>query len=377
MARLSGKAAMVTGAAQGIGATYAHALAAEGALVAVNDIADPTATINAIKDGGGRALGAIADVTKPESIGKAVDDAVAAFGRLDILITNAALFGNLPLKQFLQIESEEWDRLMAVNVRGVFETIKAVVPHMQRQKYGKIVNIASGTVFKGSPMLLHYVASKGAVVAMTRAIARELGDDGIRVNCLAPGLIMSDSVRANKDWVGPVVSNNIASRALKREAVPEDLIGAMLFLTSPDSDFITGTNCRRRRRLGYALVRGFSPPRRRDKRGHMVWTVIFDSAAKLRSDWTLSPTPVGLLLWDPGDLAHFVPASELSLHVTPQRLGRGAPHHRPSVGETVSDCLIGNDLVDRGVELDDDRLRRAARSDEAVPRGDIVTGKQA
>jgi NAD(P)-dependent dehydrogenase (short-subunit alcohol dehydrogenase family) len=240
MARLSGKAAMVTGAAQGIGATYARALAAEGALVAVNDVADPTATINAIKDGGGRALGAIADVTKPESIGKAVDDAVAAFGRLDILITNAALFGNLPLKQFLQIESEEWDRLMAVNVRGVFETIKAVVPHMQRQKYGKIVNIASGTVFKGSPMLLHYVASKGAVVAMTRAIARELGDDGIRVNCLAPGLIMSDSVRANKDWVGPVVSNNIASRALKREAVPEDLIGAMLFLTSPDSDFMTG-----------------------------------------------------------------------------------------------------------------------------------------
>jgi NAD(P)-dependent dehydrogenase (short-subunit alcohol dehydrogenase family) len=114
------------------------------------------------------------------------------------------------------------------------------VPHMRRQKYGKIVNIASGTVFKGSPMLLHYVTSKGAVVAMTRAMARELGDDGIRVNCLAPGLIMSESVRANADWVGPVVANNIASRALKREAVPDDLIGAMLFLTTPESDFMTG-----------------------------------------------------------------------------------------------------------------------------------------
>ena len=229
---------MVTGAAQGIGATYARALAAEGAAMAVNDIADPAATVAAIKAAGGRALGAIADVTNADSIRSAVNDAVAAFGRLDIL--NAAMFGNLRLKPFLEIESEEWDRLMAVNVRGVFESVKAAVPHMRRQKYGKIVNIASGTVFKGSLMLLHYVTSKGAVVAMTRAMARELGDDGIRVNCLAPGLIMSDSVRANQDWVGPVVTSNIASRALKREAMPDDLIGAMLFLTTPDSDFMTG-----------------------------------------------------------------------------------------------------------------------------------------
>jgi NAD(P)-dependent dehydrogenase (short-subunit alcohol dehydrogenase family) len=240
VARLSGKVAMVTGAAQGIGATYARALAAEGAAIAVNDIADPAATVAAIKAAGGRALGALADVTSADSIRAAVDDAVAAFGRLDILVTNAAMFGNLRLKPFLEIESQEWDRLMAVNVRGVFESVKAAVPHMRRQKYGKIVNIASGTVFKGSPMLLHYVTSKGAVLAMTRAMARELGDDGIRVNCLAPGLIMSESVRANADWVGPVVANNIASRALKREAVPDDLIGAMLFLTTPESDFMTG-----------------------------------------------------------------------------------------------------------------------------------------
>jgi NAD(P)-dependent dehydrogenase (short-subunit alcohol dehydrogenase family) len=240
MARLAGKVAMVTGAAQGIGATYARALAAEGAAVAVNDIADPAPTVAAIKAGGGSVLGAIADVSTARSIRTAVDQAIAAFGQLDILITNAALFGNLALKPFLDIESEEWDRLMAVNERGVFESVKAVVPHMRQRRYGKIVNIASGTVFKGSPMMMHYVTSKGAVVAMTRAMARELGDDGIRVNCLAPGLIMSDNVRANPVWVGPVVNNNIASRALKREAVPDDLIGAMLFLTSSDSDFMTG-----------------------------------------------------------------------------------------------------------------------------------------
>jgi NAD(P)-dependent dehydrogenase (short-subunit alcohol dehydrogenase family) len=111
---------------------------------------------------------------------------------------------------------------------------------MRKQKYGKIINIASGTVFKGSPMLLHYVTSKGAVVAMTRALARELGDDGIRVNCIAPGLVMSANVRNNPAWVGPVVANNIASRAIKRDATPEDIVGAMLFLASPDSDFMTG-----------------------------------------------------------------------------------------------------------------------------------------
>jgi NAD(P)-dependent dehydrogenase (short-subunit alcohol dehydrogenase family) len=111
---------------------------------------------------------------------------------------------------------------------------------MRRQGYGKIINIASGTVFKGAPLMLHYVASKGAIVAMTRSLARELGDAGVCVNCLAPGLTMSEGVVANNAWAGPIVANNIASRCLKREATPDDLTGALIFLASPESDFMTG-----------------------------------------------------------------------------------------------------------------------------------------
>ena len=129
---------------------------------------------------------------------------------------------------------------MAVNVRGSFECVKAVLPLMRRQKYGKVINVASGTVFKGAPMLLHYVSSKGAVVAMTRAMARELGNDGIRINCIAPGLTMSEGVVANSDWAGALVSNNVASRCLKRDATPEDLTGTVIFLASTDSDFMSG-----------------------------------------------------------------------------------------------------------------------------------------
>jgi NAD(P)-dependent dehydrogenase (short-subunit alcohol dehydrogenase family) len=129
---------------------------------------------------------------------------------------------------------------MAVNVRGTFECCKAVIPAMRERGYGKIINIASGTVFKGVPMLLHYVTSKGAVVAMTRSLARELGSAGIRVNTLAPGLTASDNTRANPDWQGAATANNIASRAIKREATPADLAGTLVYLASADSDFVTG-----------------------------------------------------------------------------------------------------------------------------------------
>jgi NAD(P)-dependent dehydrogenase (short-subunit alcohol dehydrogenase family) len=238
--RLSGKVAIVTGAAQGIGAAYAKALAAEGAKLGLCDLKAPDAVADEIMAAGGEAISLACDVTDAAAVAKLVTETERAFGAVHILVNNAGMFASLSLKPMSEIDSKEWDLVMAVNVRGSFECARAVLPVMRRQKYGKIINIASGTVFKGTPMLLHYVSSKGAVVAMTRAMAREVGDDGIRVNCLAPGLTMSEGVRANRDWAGTVVANNVASRCIKREATPGDLTGAVVFLASPDSDFMSG-----------------------------------------------------------------------------------------------------------------------------------------
>jgi NAD(P)-dependent dehydrogenase (short-subunit alcohol dehydrogenase family) len=160
------------------------------------------------------------------------------------LVNNAALFGTLKLLPFMEIDSEEWDRVMAVNTRGPFECAKAVVPAMRRQGYGKIVNIASGTLFKGTTHLMHYVASKGAVVAMTRVMARELGEDRICVNCIAPGLTMSENVvrmyGKGEEYGAQHSSGTVNSRCFKREEVPEDITGALVFFASGESDFITG-----------------------------------------------------------------------------------------------------------------------------------------
>lgn len=238
--RLKGRVVIVTGGAQGIGAQYAHGLAAEGAAVTVADVLDAAPVAAAIEKAGGRALALKTDVTRPESVQQMVRDTVAKFGQIDVLVNNAALFGNLALKPFDQIDSAEWDRVMAVNVRGAFECAKAVAPEMRNRKYGKIINIASGTVFKGTPMMLHYVTSKGAIVAMTRCLARELGDDGIRVNTMAPGLTASENVASNPAWQGAITAANIASRAIKREATPEDLVGTLIYLSSAESDFVTG-----------------------------------------------------------------------------------------------------------------------------------------
>jgi len=211
---LQDRVAIVTGAAQGIGAAYALALAAEGARVSLCDIAAPEATAQAVRAVGSEALAIACDVTDAGAVGRMVSTTVETFGSVHVLVNNAAIFASLTLKPAEQIGSDEWDRVMAVNVRGSFECARAVIPVMRRQGYGKIINIASGTVFKGAPMMLHYVASKGAIVAMTRSIAREVGDAGIRCNCLAPGLTMSSGVQANADWAGAIVAANIASRCL-------------------------------------------------------------------------------------------------------------------------------------------------------------------
>lgn len=239
MARLERRVAIITGAGRGIGAVYASALAAEGARIAAADIIDTASTVNVVKRAGGAAIGVHCDVTDPEQVRAMVAATVEAFGKVDILVTNAALFADLEFKSFMEIDEVEWDRVLEVNLRGVFTCVKAVVPEMRRNGYGKIVNISSGTVFKGTPMMLHYVSSKGAIVAFTRALAREVGDAGIRVNALAPGLTMSEEVARKRQWAA-IKDANAATRAIRRDAMPEDLVGAMLFLCSSDSDFVTG-----------------------------------------------------------------------------------------------------------------------------------------
>lgn len=237
--RLDGRVAIVTGAAQGLGAGFARKLAAEGAKVCVSDVLDAKPVVEEILKAGGQAIAERCDVTDPKSVQAMVAATLAKFGSIEILVNNAGLFTQLKMRPLFEIDSAEWDKVMAVNVRGGFECVKVVAPEMKKRKYGKIINLASGTVFKGSPNLLHYVTSKGAIVAMTRCMARELGDDGIRVNALAPGLTMSEGVKANTGWVG-TLPGNIASRAIKREGVPEDLLGTLIYLASADSDFVTG-----------------------------------------------------------------------------------------------------------------------------------------
>src|SRR6202046_5054907 len=239
MGRLAGKIAIISGAAQGIGAAYAKGLAREGAKVSLCDIIPVDGVVDEIKASGGEAIGQICDITDYAAVEALVDRTDRQLGGVHILVNNAALFAKLPLKHFTEITSDEWDLVMKINTRGPFECVKAVTPVMKRQGYGKIVNITSSGVMKGIPMLLHYVASKSAMIGMTRSLARELGDFGIRVNVLAPGLTVSKLVKANEAY-GLSRNLNVASRALKREQEPEDLVGTIVYLSSPDSDFMTG-----------------------------------------------------------------------------------------------------------------------------------------
>jgi NAD(P)-dependent dehydrogenase (short-subunit alcohol dehydrogenase family) len=243
MGRLGGRVSIVTGGAKGIGKHYCFALAAEGARVMIADIVDGSgvAAEIAAKHGANSVASEICDVSDEAAVKRLVARTLDRFGQIDVLVNNAALYAPLQETKFTEIDVELWDQVMAVNLRGTFLMAKHVAPHMAERKYGKIINIGSGTAVRGIPWMMHYVATKGGIMAMTRAMSRELGDDGIRVNTLMPGFTLSDTiVSQNPGHVETARNRAIQSRALKRDALPEDLLGTLIFLASADSDFITG-----------------------------------------------------------------------------------------------------------------------------------------
>jgi NAD(P)-dependent dehydrogenase (short-subunit alcohol dehydrogenase family) len=240
--RLEGRVAIVTGGGHGIGKAYAARLAREGAKVVIAEIDAPAARAVAAEmaSRGQEALAVATDVADRASVEEMARRAVAAYGRIDVLVNNAAIFATVPMSRapFDQIEPAEWDRMMAVNLRGTWLASCAVIPQMRRQRYGKIVNISSGTALKGSASRIHYVTSKAGILGFTRTLAREVGADNICVNCVAPGSTLSEE-SPDQDVI-EMRTAAASTRALRRVQTPEDLVGAVAFFASSDSDFITG-----------------------------------------------------------------------------------------------------------------------------------------
>jgi 3-oxoacyl-[acyl-carrier protein] reductase len=243
IAGLKDKVVIVTGGAHGIGKAYCKGFAGAGAGIVIADINRPAAEKTATElsaENGARALALHTDVSNEASTKDMAATVLEQFGRIDVLINNAAVFSVVPMNRgrIESIDPAEWDRLMAVNLRGLFFCCRAVLPTMRAQKSGKIINIASGTVFAGSPGRIHYVTSKTATIGFTRTLAREVGEFNINVNCLAPGNTLSEENPDNATVRLREASAGL--RAFKRVQVPQDAVGAMLFLASPLSDFITG-----------------------------------------------------------------------------------------------------------------------------------------
>ncbi len=236
---LAGKVAIVTGGSGGLGLAFAESLVDAGAKVAIADIKAGAAEEAAAKlRERGEAIGFAADVSDEVSAEAMVARTRDAFGALDILVNNAGIYATLRRAPFYEISVEEWDRVMAVNLRGVFLCAKAAAKHMiAAGRGGRIINIASATVFSGSPLWMHYVASKGGVIGMTRVMARELGDFRITANAIAPGFTLTEASRAA---IEDAETYGVARGAIKRASEPQDIVGACLWLASPLSDFVTG-----------------------------------------------------------------------------------------------------------------------------------------
>jgi NAD(P)-dependent dehydrogenase (short-subunit alcohol dehydrogenase family) len=237
---LQGRTAIVTGAGTGIGLAFARRLAMDGAHVVLADLEGAEQAAASLAREGRSVLGLQADIASESSVSAMVETTLQRFGAVDILVNNAAVSATLKLKKFEELTLAEWQHVLAVNTIGVFLCCRAVAPHMRARRRGRIINVASGTAFKGAPFLLHYVASKGAVISMTRALARELGGDAITVNAIAPGYTLSEGNLANAAFAAAHREAAIASRALPRDAYPEDLVGALAFLASDDAAFVSG-----------------------------------------------------------------------------------------------------------------------------------------
>jgi 3-oxoacyl-[acyl-carrier protein] reductase len=239
--QLKDKVAIVTGAARGLGRAYAEALAHEGAAVVAGDVRDCGETVEAVRKVGGRALGLQLDVTSLASCQAMAESARREFGRIDVLVNNAALYAGLKGGRFDQLDEAQWDRVMQVNVKGVWNCCRAVVPGMRAQKSGSVINISSLAPVYGLPYALDYSVSKGAVIAMTRSLARELGRDWIRVNAVAPSAVMTEGT---KEFFGEKLEKAaqvIASgQSLQRNLETGDLVGTIVYLASDASRFVTG-----------------------------------------------------------------------------------------------------------------------------------------
>jgi 3-oxoacyl-[acyl-carrier protein] reductase len=237
---LTDRTVIITGGGKGIGKVYVEEFAKAGARVVAADIdqAAAQAVADALTAQGLRALGLGTDIASEAATTAMVRAALQKFGTIDVLINNAALMSVLPRRSWLEIPVDEWDRVMAVNLRGVFLACRAVFPAMKTQKRGKIVNISSSRVFEGTPNRLHYTTSKAGVIGFTRALAREVGAFGITVNAVAPGITLSDTQVASSS--GNYLAAHLAGRAIERPQYPDDLVGAVMFLASAASDFMTG-----------------------------------------------------------------------------------------------------------------------------------------